>query len=211
MEEISNRDVQHERDGVSRLGQLIKGAKLAVLTTIGHDGRMHSQPATALEAEVDDELYFFVSSTSARADDVRANASVSVIYATAADRRFVAVSGRADVVFDHALMRGLWKPACYASFPLGLDDPDLALLRLRVERAECWDGPSSRVVRLLSFGDDLVVGDNVATITYDTAAANDDLEPEEPAPYQRPWEREHSGRLLLSLEHLHARRHTRLS
>jgi general stress protein 26 len=38
-----------------------------------------------------------------------------------------------------------------AWFPDGLDDPDLALLRVHVEAAEYWDSPSSTMVHIVGF------------------------------------------------------------
>lgn len=57
----------------------------------------------------------------------------------------------AAIVRDAALARELWNPLYRAWFPGGLDDPDLTLLRVDVERAEYWDSPSSAVVQLTGF------------------------------------------------------------
>jgi hypothetical protein len=45
-----------------------------------------------------------------------------------------------------------------AWFPDGLGDPDLALLRVRVEKAEYWDAPSSKMVQLAGFVKAIVTG-----------------------------------------------------
>jgi len=61
------------------------------------------------------------------------------------------VSGRASVVRDRGKAEELWSPAMKAWFPDGLDDPDLALLRVQVEDAEYWDTPSSKMVHVVGF------------------------------------------------------------
>ena len=63
----------------------------------------------------------------------------------------MSVSGRATVVRDRAKIGELWSPELKAWFPDGLEDPDIALLRVEVERAEYWDSPSSAVAHVLSF------------------------------------------------------------
>jgi general stress protein 26 len=40
----------------------------------------------------------------------------------------------------------------------GLDDPDLALFKVAVERAEFWDSPSSMVVQLYGFVKAVAIG-----------------------------------------------------
>ena len=48
-------------------------------------------------------------------------------------------------------MKELWSPAFKAWFPDGLEDPELALLRVEVETAEYWESPSSAVVKMVGF------------------------------------------------------------
>jgi hypothetical protein len=102
------------------------------------------------------------------------------------------VSGTAELTSDRERIRRLWKPECRTWFPLGAEDPDLALLRVRVDRAEYWDAPNGRVVHLLTFEHEPAPS---ITDRIGESRAGDDLG-------QRGWEREQSGRLLLHLEHL---------
>src|SRR5208337_4347672 len=57
---------------------------------------------------------------------------------TAGNYCYVSFTGHASVVQDREKMQDLWCPAYRAWFPRGLDDPELALLRVDVERAEYW-------------------------------------------------------------------------
>lgn len=43
-------------------------------------------------------------------------------------------------------------------FPEGKDDPEVALLRINLEKAEYWDSPSSTIGYALSFVSSLVTG-----------------------------------------------------
>jgi hypothetical protein len=56
-------------------------------------------------------------------------------------RRHVSLSGRATLVRDAAKASELWSPLYREWFPKGLEDPELALLRIEVTRAEYWDSP----------------------------------------------------------------------
>ena len=48
-------------------------------------------------------------------------------------------------------MEELWDQLYRAWFPQGLEDLDLALLRVDVERAEYWDAPSGTMAEIAGF------------------------------------------------------------
>ena len=64
----------------------------------------------------------------------------------------------ARITKDRAKAEELWNTFLLAWFPKGLDDPNLALLEVDVEKAEYWDSPSSKVVQLIGFAKALATG-----------------------------------------------------
>jgi general stress protein 26 len=76
---------------------------------------------------------------------------VNLSYAEPGKDHFVSVSGRCRLVLDKEKARELWNPTLKAWFPTGLEDPELALLCVKVEKAEYWDTPNSRMVQLIGF------------------------------------------------------------
>ena len=156
---------RREGDDGKTLQKLIHGIHVAMLTTVEADGSLHSRPMAALHDSKNDEggdggdgggggggadgeLWFFTGAGSAKAGEVARDGRVNVSFADPGDGRFVSVSGSARVVRDRARAERLWTPAAKAWFPRGLDDPDLALLRVAVERAEFWDAPAGKMVQL---------------------------------------------------------------
>ena len=83
---------------------------------------------------------------------------MNVSYANPEDQRYVSVSGMASTMTDRGKMEELWSPLHKAWFPKGLDDPNIALLRIDVDRAEYWDAPSSAVVQLFGFAKAMLTG-----------------------------------------------------
>lgn len=59
---------------------------------------------------------------------------------------------------DKEKAKELWKPLLKAWFPKGLEDPDLALLKVSVESAEYWDAPSSKMVQIAGIAKAAVTG-----------------------------------------------------
>ncbi len=133
------------------LGKLIKGIKVALLTTGAADGSLHSRPMAALDRDFDGTLWFFVSATGRTAEEVQEHRQVNISYAMPGKEHYVSVSGTASLVRDPEKIAALWNPLLKAWFPKGQDDPDLALLQINVQQAEYWDTATSTLVPLVGF------------------------------------------------------------
>jgi general stress protein 26 len=133
---------------IEQVGDLIRGIRVAMLTTVDGDGELHSRPMATQDVDFDGTLWFFTAADSEKAAELERDARVNVSYADEDRSRYVSLSGSARLVRDRERIRELWKPFLKAWFPKGLDDPELALLEVTVTAGEYWDAPSSRLVRL---------------------------------------------------------------
>jgi len=125
---------------VHRLSDLIHNIRVAMLTTVAPSGALHGRPMIAQQDLRDDVLWFFVRQGDPKVEEVRRNPHVSVSFAAPAASRYVSASGKAELVQgDRAKMAELWSSSLEPWFPRGLEDPDLALLRVDIEHAEFWD------------------------------------------------------------------------
>lgn len=133
---------------IEQVADLIRGIRVAMLTTVDGDGELHSRPMATQDVDFGGTLWFFTAADSAKAEELDRDARVCVSYADEGTSRYVSLSGSARVVRDPEKMRDLWKPILKAWFPRGLEDPELALLEVTVTGGEYWDAPASRLVRL---------------------------------------------------------------
>ncbi len=131
---------------IKKLRRIIKAARIGMLTTVSADGSLHSRPMATLNAPFDGYLWFFTRASSPKADEIQENQRVNVSYAEA--DRYVSVAGTASLSRDPERIKELWSGWLKAWFPLGKKDPDLAILRVRVEHAEYWDAKSSTMVQM---------------------------------------------------------------
>ena len=83
---------------------------------------------------------------------------VNVAYANPSSDTYVSVSGVAHVVDDMAKKKALWNKAAEAWFKGGVDDPDLALVRVKIEHADYWDVKESKLVQLYKMAEAAVTG-----------------------------------------------------
>lgn len=128
------------QEAIKTLRELIKDIDFAMLTTIDADGSLLSRPMSTQEAEFDGDLWFFTSADTGKVGDIRGNSRVNVAYARPDDQTYVSVSGEAELLNDRAKMKELWSPVYKAYFPNGLDDPQLRLIKVHVDKAEYWKG-----------------------------------------------------------------------
>ncbi len=146
------------QDDVKKLGELIEAIKFAMLTTSDKDGTLRSRPMTTQQVEFDGDLWFFAGKDSGLAQETHKQHQVNLAYAAPDDNRYVSVSGLAEWVQDKQKIKELWNPLYKAWFPDGLDDPNLALLKIHVEKAEYWEAPGGAVVTLVGFVKALATG-----------------------------------------------------
>lgn len=153
--------MEHQPDraaAIKKLGELIEDIKIAMLTTVEEDGSLRSRPMGTQQVEFDGDLWFFTAASAPKVGEVQRERQVNVSYADAGSQRYVSVSGSAQLVRDRPKIEQLWNPIFRAWFPQGLEDPDLALLKVSVERAEYWDAPSGKLVQLYGFVKALATG-----------------------------------------------------
>jgi general stress protein 26 len=143
----------------AQLWSMIKDIKFAMLVTEQEDGTLRSRPMATQQAEFDGDLWFFTAIDAPKVAEVRHHSKVNLSYAEPDDQKYVSVSGACEVVRDKKKMEELWNPMYKAWFPKGLDDPNVALLKVSVTNAEYWDAPNGKMVHLIGYVKAVVSGE----------------------------------------------------
>ena len=138
----------YRQQQLSKLGELIKDIRIAMLTTVDEDGSLRSRPMAASQQVFEGELWFFTGADAPKVEEAKRHRQVNVSFADPEHQNYVSVSGTASLVRDRQKMEELWSPWLRTWFPRGLDEPDLALLKVEVEKAEYWDAAASTMLQL---------------------------------------------------------------
>jgi general stress protein 26 len=146
------------KDDVKKLRKVIKGSPVGMLTTVANDGSLRSRPMATLKAPFDGYLWFFIRTGAPISGEIRENQRVNLSYAVPGEDRFVSVSGTASVSRDPVRVKELWSRGMKEWFPQGKKDPELAILRVRVEHAECWDPQSGAMAQMSGLLDAAIAG-----------------------------------------------------
>jgi general stress protein 26 len=139
---------KQKSEELARLAALVRQMKVGMLTTIEPDGSLRSRPLETCEVDAQGRLWFFTQAHSPKSVEVGQENQVSLSYADPRDEDFASISGTARVVRDAEKMRSLWNARFQRWFPQGLQDPDLALLEVRIDKAEYWDEPRDENVKI---------------------------------------------------------------
>lgn len=133
-----------------KLWDLIKGVKFTMFGTHQLSGGMRSRPMTTQNSELaeDECLWFFMSRTGESFNDIGRDSNVNLSYADPGRDVYVSVSGIAHVENSPERSRSLWSKFAQVWFRGGVDDPDLALIKVRITHAEYWDVEKSKIIEL---------------------------------------------------------------
>lgn len=155
VEELTDRT-----SGLKKLAELIKDIDFCMLTTIDESGDLHSRPMSSNgDIDGDGDLWFFTTTTSLKVEETERSPKVNVSFAAPTTQRYVSVTGDAKLVRDKAKMKELWRPQFKAWFPKGLEDPEIALLKVNASKAEYWDSHVSPVSHAIGLVKALVTGE----------------------------------------------------
>jgi len=150
---------QSHNDDLQKLRELVKDIDFCMLSTVEENGDLRSRPMSSNgDIDSDGSLWFFTSASSHKISEIEKVPKVNVSFADPDNQHYVSISGTARLVRDRKKIDELWRPEFKMWFPNGKDDPDVALLRVSLEKAEYWDSPSSTIGYLINFVSSLVSG-----------------------------------------------------
>lgn len=138
-------------EGIKKIAELIKGIKIAMMTTAAPDGSFDSRPMATQQAEFDGSVYFLTRQESGKVHELANDSHISLLYADKDEGKYVTVKGKGTVYRDEAKIHDLWNPLYKAWFPEGENDPAIGVLRVDVSEAQYWEASSSRLVRGIKY------------------------------------------------------------
>ncbi|MFO0907478.1 MAG: pyridoxamine 5'-phosphate oxidase family protein [Isosphaeraceae bacterium] len=137
-------------EAIRTLAQKLVGFDVAMLTTVEPDGALRSRPMVNKQPEFEGDLWFLARSQSRLVWSIHRYPRVNLTYTDPASGRFVSVTGTAHILRDPKKAEELWDPS-YESWLNGPNDPELSLVKVTVENAQAWGGPSGSIQRIEGF------------------------------------------------------------
>lgn len=155
------------------LAKRIEDSRTTMLTMCDAQGQLSSQPMTVVEMDGDGCLWMLVSNsghTARMAPGDSGMDTVNLAFNNESNSTFTSITARASLSHDRQRKEDLWSVMVRPWFPEGVDDPDLAVLRLEPVKAEIWDGPDSTVLHMISMAASVVAGKPLGLGDHETHA-----------------------------------------
>lgn len=135
---------QQKTQGMQTIAGLIERIGAGMFTTVSDAGRMASRPMVPAGVDGNGCLWFFTQRSSRK---VRQLGHANVSFSQPEEALYVSMSGRTALIDDAQRAHQLWSPLVKPWLPGGLEDSELALIRVDCDCAEYWDGAKNRMVR----------------------------------------------------------------
>lgn len=145
------------KDSIERVWDIIEKVGVCMLTT-RFAGGLRARPLEARADRAASLIWFVTDSRSRKDDEIEAAQDVCLVFIDAKEKAYLSLTGRADVLRDHAKAAEIWKKTDDAWWD-GPHDPNVCVLRIEPLTAELWDGPASAAVAAYEFAKARLTGE----------------------------------------------------
>jgi general stress protein 26 len=135
-------------EAIKKMKELAEDVKFCMLATADSNNNLYGRPMTTMQVEDDGTIWFFTNNENDAAAKAKKDEKVCLNYADPSKTTYLTVQGTAELVVDKEKMKELWNPKLKAWFPDGLEDRNIALLKVIPRQAHYWDVDASKLVVL---------------------------------------------------------------
>jgi len=154
---------QKDNQNVEKLIEMVKGVRTCMLITNEMNAdNISGRPMSISKIDDDGIIWFFTKASSPKVDEIEESKKVSIAITNESSNNYLMIHGTATLVNDKSKMAALWSAIMKAWFPLGLDDPDMTLIKVVPDEVNYWDSSSSKMVVLFNLLKALVTGKEYA-------------------------------------------------
>lgn len=133
-----------------KIWKMIKDIKVGMLVTL--DGDMpRARPMHLVQDEYDGTLWFFTRRSAEKVTETANDNDVCLSFSDQEKGVYVSLSGKARLIDDQELKDKYWNPFIAAWFTEDKNDPEVALLEVKVEMGEHWKATESKAFQLYEF------------------------------------------------------------
>ena len=125
-EQTSSRD-----EAVAKVAGLVKGIRIAMLTSTDAEGRLVSRPMATQDVDFDGDVWFITERSAEHTRNLQADPRVNVAYSGSSS--WVSIAGSAQVVDDPARLREYWNTFTDAWLEGGPDNPNNVLVHVEAD------------------------------------------------------------------------------
>jgi len=150
---------ENKSQQLEKFVEMVKDVRICMfITNEKDDENISGRPMAISKIEDDGTMWFFTKASSTKSDEIEMSKKVSIAIANESSQNYLMVHGAAILVNDKNKMEELWNSIMTAWFPLGLEDPDMTLIKVTPTEVNYWDSNSSKMVVLFNMLKAIVTG-----------------------------------------------------
>jgi len=154
------KNLQNE-EALKKFRKLVSDTNVCMFIT-NHKPDNHTRPMATIEVEENGTLWFFTDVRSVKVEEVSQEHKVHLVYAHPGKESYLDVWGNATIVREKEKIKEKWSAIVKAWFPNGVDDPNLALLKVQPADVYYWDAETGKMVAFLKIAAAAVTGKQLA-------------------------------------------------
>jgi general stress protein 26 len=139
----------HGENAIRKIKELADASPVCMFLTRLTERPIPARPMATQRVDDDGSIWFLSSRSSMKDRDIEQDPQIQLIYSDADSSEFMSILGEAEELDDKGLKQELWSPMAKTWFPKGVDDPDLAVIRVRPEDGYYWDTKDGRFVSIM--------------------------------------------------------------
>ena len=145
------------KEALEKFKKLVEEIRVCMFITNNMEDE-NTRPMATVEVSDDNSLWFYTDIRSIKVEEVSSDASVHLVYAHPGKESYLDIWGNATVITDAQAKKDKWSPFIKAWFPEGVDDPNLALLKVQPRKVYYWDAEAGKMVSFLKMVAGAVTG-----------------------------------------------------
>lgn len=154
------KNLQNE-EALKKFKKLVNDINVCMFITNNQDNN-HTRPMATIEVDDNGTLWFYTDIRSIKVEEVSQKKEVHLVYAHPGQEKYLDVCGQASIITDKQQIKDKWSPIVKAWFPNGVDDPNLALLKVQPTETYYWDAETGKMVAFLKIAASVVTGKKLA-------------------------------------------------
>lgn len=144
-------------EALAKFKKLVDEIKVCMFIT-NNNADNHTRPMATIETGEDGTLWFYTDVRSVKVEEVNEDNEVHLVYSHPGKESYLDVWGKGEIVTDKQQIKDKWSPMVKAWFPGGVDDPNLALLKITPSDSYYWDSETGKMVAFLKIAASAVTG-----------------------------------------------------
>ena len=150
---------EEQHKNMEKFIDMLKDVRICMMITNEKDAEHSSgRPMAINRVDEDGTMWFFTKASSHKVEELKDHKSVSIAITNEASNNYLMIHGTSYLVNDKAKMKELWSLLMKAWFPLGLEDPDITLIKVTPEEVNYWDSNSGKMIVLFNMLKAIVTG-----------------------------------------------------